>query len=47
MGLTFLCINAAAYATLPEELRTDGVVLVTFGGTLSGHDYDSGLYSNE
>ena len=36
MGLTFLCINAAAYATLPAELRTEGAVLVTLGRTLSG-----------
>jgi DHA2 family multidrug resistance protein len=36
MGLTFLCINAAAYATLPAQLRTEGAVLVTLGRTLSG-----------
>ncbi len=36
MGMTFLCINAAAYATLPSALRTEGAVLVTLGRTLSG-----------
>jgi MFS transporter, DHA2 family, multidrug resistance protein len=36
MGATFLCINVAAYATLPAQLRTEGAVLVTLGRTLSG-----------
>ena len=36
MGLAFLCINAAAYATLPAQMRTEGAVLVTLGRTLSG-----------